>query len=1418
MQIDITTLSSTPEEFDADPEVSIVAPPPPPSLAETNIHASFNNENDKEEIQVVSSTTVNPNIQYPHKRTDCGLFDFQVNPSKFCDKCYCLICDIPAKDCTNWEEHCATNSKPAAKINPPVSNDSNNVCGDDDGYATAGEILLESPTVTAQNYHRLERHNPRMESDESEDEEQEQHRTRWERQREEDHSRRMERGKDLRKMRITEVLDYKLYHAVRRSELKAMPQVNLQLSEGGRMFSSFPEHSHQKRAAASASAAAAIARKMESTTKKNVMEGDIPQLGLHSSFFVEGIKIGWPFPEIMLPQRQMAIHIIKALKRKLHVVLESPTGTGKSVTQMVASLKKTPYRPKMTILGSRERLCIHKEFTGKNRTTRKLPINIACQDRKQNTDYERRHQQKHSQYNDNDPKPSTIYGDGDPSDWSNDDPGPKPKATCPHYRQLTSDRTTEKLIRQFVGGHRIQQHAAGCCGGGGTVGGEESAFGVHDMEDLVRFGKNPHREENIAVYRGESGKFGFLINNNTNSETGEETRGCHVVSLVEGGAAEFEARLQNMDRILRVNGKDVRTWNKARVVELLRQTPNDQPARLDVLRADSDTPELLDPMQDFDPTGTNGGNRQQLDGNSETDEGIYSDHSICPYYLSRALQRHAEITFSPYNYILDPAIRRVMNISLTNTVLVLDEAHNVETTLCEGGSGKFGEIDLFQVICKLGPYTHRTSKTGNTTLINSETEVDTVILAHDLLLFVEKITFHLTGLREKFESSPGRQNLEDEYKKYHNTPDTHEIELSYDGPTGYGIKGAAVGCQPFLSQLGITKEDCAKKLELALSLEQSLFGGNSESDEAIIDGSAKADTSNVLTTLIELLSKLVTATENPEHYYIACVVQANGNLDHAFGIDDEDNENGSRRRFKKKPRTVPFMNPRAPNKPNALLRVCNVGECQSEACLGMQHGVRHGDYCNGSTPAWECHLILRLLSPGLLMREISQECRSLVLASGSLAPLPSLCAELNLFGKESSSRSSPPPSQSYLSQLSSPVSRSSITGSKLPVISQSLLDSLVKSTHGAVERLYTNRLQTTPKPLEANHVVNLPKQLLAVAIGHFPNGEKLTVSYNNYKNPNFLPKLGHTIAGIIEGVPTGGCLVFFPSYSLLEKCISCWNSTGNNRFQTTSPEVWNRLVKSKGKIIVEPTGSQEEFELARDDYQATIRETGSCILLAVFRGKMSEGISFNDAYARAVLCIGMPFPNYKDRAIQAKQRYNDEQRKLRNKTCLLPGNEYYAQQAYRAIAQALGRCIRHAADYGTVILIDSRHCDDGSPNSGICRSHKNLPKWMRGSVRTLSMHQRQGSGKQPILEGYKGLKRELRSFFARAPIASQTVRDKWKTDLENARQRSKVGGSSMVFDSETGNWTAKCSSSRTQLCNGDEDKDAKETPRKSLQI
>lgn len=54
----------------------------------------------------------------------------------------------------------------------------------------------------------------------------------------------------------------------------------------------------------------------------------------------------------------------------------------------------------------------------------------------------------------------------------------------------------------------------------------------------------------------------------------------------------------------------------------------------------------------------------------------------CPYFASKEFLDDAEIIFMPYNYLLDPKMRKANKIDLQNTIIILDEAHNVEK-MCE---------------------------------------------------------------------------------------------------------------------------------------------------------------------------------------------------------------------------------------------------------------------------------------------------------------------------------------------------------------------------------------------------------------------------------------------------------------------------------------------------------------------------------------------------------------------------------------------------------------------------------------------------------------------------------------------------------------------------------------------------------------
>ena len=71
--------------------------------------------------------------------------------------------------------------------------------------------------------------------------------------------------------------------------------------------------------------------------------------------------------------------------------------------------------------------------------------------------------------------------------------------------------------------------------------------------------------------------------------------------------------------------------------------------------------------------------------------------TCCPYYVAHSLARHAELVFCPYSYVLDPSVRQAAGLScadLTGRIVILDEAHNVESVCRDAGSA---ELSLDQL-------------------------------------------------------------------------------------------------------------------------------------------------------------------------------------------------------------------------------------------------------------------------------------------------------------------------------------------------------------------------------------------------------------------------------------------------------------------------------------------------------------------------------------------------------------------------------------------------------------------------------------------------------------------------------------------------------------------------------------------------
>lgn len=242
--------------------------------------------------------------------------------------------------------------------------------------------------------------------------------------------------------------------------------------------------------------------------------------------------------------------------------------------------------------------------------------------------------------------------------------------------------------------------------------------------------------------------------------------------------------------------------------------------------------------------------------------------------------------------------------------------------------------------------------------------------------------------------------------------------------------------------------------------------------------------------------------------------------------------------------------------------------------------------------------------------------------------------------------------------------------------------------------------------LEANHVID-KSQVWVGAIPKGPNGITLKGVYNNWESFQYQDDIGESLCKIVETVPFG-VLCFLPSYSSIDKLVTRWKLTG----------LYDRLARRK-MIHCEPRGSDKhEFEATIgsfykkiDNVKDSVDELGrdGALFFAVFRGKVSEGIDFTDNYCRAVVTVGIPFPAIKDIEVKFKKEYNDKRKCHVGNTDLLSGSDWYSAQAFRAINQALGRCIRHKNDWGAIILLEDRFQSS--------RNIQSLSKWVRNQLR-----------------------------------------------------------------------------------------------------
>jgi Rad3-related DNA helicase len=111
---------------------------------------------------------------------------------------------------------------------------------------------------------------------------------------------------------------------------------------------------------------------------------------------------------------------------------------------------------------------------------------------------------------------------------------------------------------------------------------------------------------------------------------------------------------------------------------------------------------------------------------------------------------------------------------------------------------------------------------------------------------------------------------------------------------------------------------------------------------------------------------------------------------------------------------------------------------------------------------------------------------------------------------------------------------------------------------------------------------------------------------------------------------------------------------------------------------------KNKLEVTMERYIENSQKAKGAIMFCVCRAKLSEGIDFKDELCRSVIFLGIPYVSKGDPFIIHKGNYLKKIKSPHAST-------WKFIEASKAINQGLGRTVRHANDYGSILLFDDRY-------------------------------------------------------------------------------------------------------------------------------
>lgn len=178
---------------------------------------------------------------------------------------------------------------------------------------------------------------------------------------------------------------------------------------------------------------------------------------------------------------------------------------------------------------------------------------------------------------------------------------------------------------------------------------------------------------------------------------------------------------------------------------------------------------------------------------------------------------------------------------------------------------------------------------------------------------------------------------------------------------------------------------------------------------------------------------------------------------------------------------------------------------------------------------------------------------------------------------------------------------------------------------------------------------------------------------------------GNLLAEMSAIVPDG-VACFFPSYEYMDSVVSSW----------IDQNIMNRIQRNK--LVFIETRDSGEISVALSNYFTACDNGRGAVLLAIARGKVSEGVDFVHHHGRAVIMFGIPYVYTQSRILKARLEYLRDTFQIRE-------NDFLTFDAMRHAAQCVGRVLRGKTDYGIMIFADKRY--------GRHDKRSRLPRWIQ---------------------------------------------------------------------------------------------------------